>query len=167
MTKLFLAIYLSLFSWMANAATVYETVCKSGDCFKYGWTTTSTEFTMLTTCKNDDCTKYGWSSRANDGTLFDVSCKDGGCFTDGWYSTQKFEGNTGNPIEDDVICRNSSCLEYGWTAINGFDLMGGEVTCNNSNCAKYGGTSLWRGRVSSTTCHENACYQKGWTLYIH
>src|SRR4051812_3713176 len=96
-----------LFCSQAFASTeVYETTCKSHNCFKYGWVTTSSSgYEMDTVCKKHDCSKYGWHSEANDDSNYDVNCRKGGCFTDGWTSTQNVDGEL---LYDDVFCKGSS-----------------------------------------------------------
>lgn len=162
--KYFVLLMIFVTSVSFGQMKVYETNCKNQNCFKYGWVTTSKNYVMDTKCKNQDCTRYGWTSLANDQSTYNVNCRTGGCFTDGWTSSQDIKGKI---YYDDVFCKYSGCLKYGWVVRTGYDLFGGNVSCNNSDCSKYGGTSLWRGRPSKTSCHSNDCYKNGWTLYVY
>ncbi|MBI3534813.1 MAG: hypothetical protein HY072_04930, partial [Deltaproteobacteria bacterium] len=79
---------LLLASNISLANDIYETFCHQGDCFRFGWVTTSTDksYSMETACKNNDCASFGWFSVANDGSTYDVSCLFDGCFIQGWQS---------------------------------------------------------------------------------
>jgi hypothetical protein len=161
----FLIFGLSLFASVALAQTrTYETTCRQGDCFKYGWVTQSKSYVLDTHCKDQNCTRYGWYSRANDKSTYDVSCRGMGCFIDGWTSKQVIKGRV---YYDEATCRQSSCLKYGWTIKTGYDLLGGNVVCNKNDCSRYGGKAYWRGRPSRTKCYGNECYKYGWSLYVY
>lgn len=162
MKKMFILLG-TLFCLQAFAVDQYETRCKQGDCFRYGWVTTGPDYSLDTVCKNSDCTRYGWHSVTNDQSTYDVVCCDESCFQKGWASVQEI-GTL--HLEDEVTCKSNQCLTHGWTVKTGYDFFGGEVTCHDGDCSKFGGSSVWRGRPSSTACYSQDCYHLGWTLLI-
>ena len=162
--KYFLLLTLLTGSFAFAETQKFETTCKRKDCFAYGWKTVGENYSLDTICKDQNCREFGWASVANDHSTYDVTCKVGGCFRSGWSSSQHINGKV---FDDQVSCRSSNCLAFGWTVQTGYDLMGGDAVCNLGDCSKYGGESVWRGRPSRTLCFGSDCYHQGWELFVY
>jgi hypothetical protein len=137
------------------AATFAAGSCSSGDCFRYGWTTSLPDGdSARTSCSSGECAKYGWTTDFPHGDSARTSCSSGDCMKYGW--TTDFPDSESARTS----CNSGECMKYGWST----SLPHGQSassSCNSGDCLKYGwSTSLPSGSVSCS-CNSGDCTKYG------